>query len=195
MPAAAIGAVASVGGALISSSASKSAANKASAAAKSELAFQQQQYDDWKETFGDVESNLSDYYSNLSPDYYEAAGLQAFEQERKAQMTQLRENLAQRGLATSGVTAAVERADAINAAEQRATIRAEAPSKVAQEQSNFLQIGMGLNPSASYAQSLAQQTQLQQQQSAAASQAAGQAWGSAISTTGKALSDYFGGSK
>ena len=184
MPAAAIGAVASVGGALISSSASKSAANKASAAAKSELAFQQQQYDDWKETFGDVESNLSDYYSNLSPDYYEAAGLQAFEQERKAQMTQLRENLAQRGLATSGVTAAVERADAINAAEQRATIRAEAPSKVAQEQSNFLQIGMGLNPSASYAQSLAQQTQLQQQQSAAASQAAGQAWGSAISTTG-----------
>lgn len=190
MPAAAVMGVASVAGAAISSSAANKASKTAAKSADNQLAFEQQRYDDWQNVFGPVQDNLSKYYQSITPAYYEAAGLEAFQKERDQQLEQLRTNLAQRGLSTSGVMAAIERSSAIDTAQTRANIRREAPAKAAEEQGRFLQIGMGLNPGNSYAAALGQVAQQQQQNANLQQQAAGQAVGSAINTVGSALSDY-----
>lgn len=191
MPAAAVvPAVVGVAGAAMSASASRSASKKAAASAANQLEFEKAQYDDWQSVFGPVQDNLSKYYQSITPDYYEAAGLEAFQKERDAQLQQLQENLAQRGLATSGVAAALERSNAIDTAQTRANIRREAPAKAAEEQSRFLQIGMGLNPSSSYSTALSQTAQAQQANANLQAQAAGSAISSAVGTVGSALSDY-----
>lgn len=190
MPAAAVVGVASIAGSVISSRSASKAANKAASAEEAQLAFAMEQYDDWQNVFGPIQDNLSNYYQSLTPDYYEAAGLEAFQKERDAQLTQLRETLAQRGLATSGVSAALERSTAIDTAQTRANIRREAPSKVAEEKGRFLQIGMGQNPGASYSSALSQITQGRQQNAMLQSQAAGAAIGNTIGTIGTAISDY-----
>lgn len=185
-----IGTVGSVAGSLLSSSSANKASNKAASATQAQLDFEKQQYQDWQNIFGPIQDNLSQYYQSLTPDYYEAAGLEAFQKERDAQMTQLNESLAQRGLSTSGVQAAVERTNAIDTAQTRANIRREAPAKAAEEQSRFLQIGMGSNPANSYSTALSQVAQQQNSSALQQQQAAGTAIGNAISTVGSALSDY-----
>ena len=190
MPAAAVVGVASVAGAAMSANASSKAAKSAAKSADNQLAFEQQRYEDWQNVFGPVQDNLSQYYQTITPAYYEAAGLEAFQKERDQQLEQLRTNLAQRGLNTSGVMAAVERSSAIDTAQTRANIRREAPAKAAEEQGRFLQIGMGLNPGNSYSAALGQVAQQQQQNANLQQQAAGQAMSSAFNTVGSALSDY-----
>lgn len=185
-----IGAVGSVAGGLLSSSSANKASSKAASASQAQLDFEKQQYQDWQNIFGPIQDNLSQYYQSLTPDYYEAAGLEAFQKERDAQMTQLNESLAQRGLSTSGVQAAVERTNAIDTAQTRANIRREAPAKAAEEQGRFLQIGMGANPANSYSTALSQVAQQQNSYAQQQQQAAGQAIGSAIGTAGSALADY-----
>lgn len=190
MPAAAVVGVASVAGAAMSASSANKASKRAASSANDQLAFEKAQYEDWQNIFGPIQENLSNYYQSLTPDYYEAAGLEAFQKERDAQMTQLNESLAQRGLSTSGVQAAVERTNAIDTAQTRANIRREAPAKAAEEQSRFLQIGMGSNPANSYSTALGQVAQQQNTAALQQQQAAGQAVGSAVSTVGSALADY-----
>lgn len=190
MPAAAVVGVASVAGAAMSANSANKASKRAASSANDQLAFEKAQYEDWQNIFGPIQENLSNYYQSLTPDYYEAAGLEAFQKERDAQMTQLNESLAQRGLSTSGVQAAVERTNAIDTAQTRASIRREAPAKAAEEQSRFLQIGMGSNPANSYSTALSQVAQQQNTYAQQQQQAAGQAVGSAVSTVGSALADY-----
>lgn len=184
---AAIAAVGSIGGAVLSSNASSKATRTAANAQNAQLDFDRERYDDWQNIFGGLQENLSSYYNSINPDMYAAAGLEAFEEERSNQMAQLDRSLAQRGLAESGLAATIKTEDAINSAEARAGIRRDAQAKVRDEQTRFLQIGMGQNPGNSVSStlgSIAQNAQVQAQQ---ASQAAGQAMGSAISTTGKAV--------
>jgi hypothetical protein len=185
-----IGAAASVGGALLSNKGAKSAANTAANAQNAQLDFDMQRYDDWQNIFGGLQENLSNYYNSINPDYYVSAGLEAFEKERENQMTRLNETLAQRGLKNSGIAATVGREDAISSAETRANIRREAPRQAREDQSRFLQIGMGQNPASSVSSTLGNISQNATNASNAAQQAAGQAAGQAISTVGKAFGDY-----
>ena len=174
-------------------SSSKSAsrdADNANAATAESLAFEQEKYDDWKETYGGIEDNLSDYYSSLTPEYFEAQGLESFQQEYQTAMTNVQSTLAQRGIEDSGIALATEVSGAQSAATNRATIRAQAPSLAAEEQRSFLQVGLGQNPGASYSRSLAENANRTGQDSRASQQAAGQAVGSAIRTAGTALSSY-----
>lgn len=184
------GAVASVVGAVIANQGAKSAAKTAANAQNAQLDFDMQRYDDWQNIFGGLQENLSNYYSSIDPDYYVSAGLEAFEKERENQMTRLNETLAQRGLKNSGIAATVGREDAISSAEARASIRREAPRQAREDQSRFLQIGMGQNPASSVSSTLGNISQNASNASNAAQQAAGQAFGSAISTVGKAFGDY-----
>ena len=167
------------------------ASKRASSADASALAFEQEQYDDWKYTYGGIEDNLSSYYSSLTPEYYEAQGLEAFQKEYQTSMDNVRSTLAQRGIEDSGIALATEVSGAQSAATNRATIRAQAPSLAAEEQRSFLQVGLGQNPGASYSRSLAESANRAGQESRASQQAAGQAVGSAIRTAGTALSDYY----
>jgi len=92
-------------------------------AEQAQLEFEKQRHTEWKQTYGDIEQNLAQHYTNLSPTIRVVQGLEAFELEKDAALTELRENLAQRGLATSGLAAAVETDFAISSAEERARIR------------------------------------------------------------------------
>ena len=184
---AAITAVGSVAGAVISSKASSKASRQAADAQDAQLAFDMERYYDWQNIFGGVQENLANYYNSISPDYYVAAGLEVFEKEREAQMSKLNETLAQRGLSNSGLAATVATEDAISSAEARASIRREAPRQAREDQSRFLQIGMGQNPGSSVSSTLGNIATNAQTQANQASQAAGQAMSSAISTTGKAV--------
>lgn len=186
-----IGAVGAVGGSIISSRASSKAAKQAGAAQAAQLDFDMERYDDWKNIFGGVQENLSNYYNSISPDYYVASGLEAFEKEREAQMGKLNETLAQRGLSNSGLAATVATESAISSAEARASIRREAPRQAREDQSRFLQIGMGQNPGSSVSSTLGGIATNAQTQANQASQAAGQAVSTAVSSTGKAIAQGY----
>lgn len=189
--AAAVVAAGSIAGSVMSSRASSKASQRAADAQNAQLSFDMERYDDWQNIFGGVQENLSNYYSSISPDYYVAAGLEAFEKEREAQMGKLNETLAQRGLSNSGLAATVATEDAISSAEARASIRREAPRQAREDQSRFLQIGMGQNPGSSVSSTLGGIAANAQTQANQASQAAGQAMSSAVSSTGKAIAQGY----
>ncbi len=173
-------------GAVVSSNAAGKATDAASKASQSELAFNQQRYDDWKEVYGPIQDNLSDYYSNLSPDMYEAQGLEAFNAEYQKAQDAVATSLAQRGITDSGLSAQLEQQGAVSAAQSRAAIRMDAPAKVAELQSNFLQIGLGQDPSGDMAGTLARNTRTTQNIATQSQMAAGQAAGNATTEVGNA---------
>lgn len=190
---------ASVAGSLISSNASSKASKSASAASKEQLEFDKQRYEDWKNVYGPIQDNLSSYYSNLTPDYYETLGLEAFELERNNAMDSIETSLAQRGITDSGVATQIKAEADLGAATTRAQIRRQAPAQLAQEQMNFLAVGQGANPANSVSSTLSQQANSARQTANSAASASGQAWNSAIqsvgSLVGTGLSTYFGDSK
>jgi len=187
-----ISAAIAVGGALLSNNSASKDRGAASAAEANALAFEQQRYDDWKAIYGPMQQNLSDYYSGLSADQYEVQGLEAFELEKEAGMKSLRENLAQRGISDSGLSAATEVASEMSSIQNRATIRQEAPGKVAAQKLGFLQVGLGQNPADNL--SNIQQDQVAGRRSRAneSSRVAGQATGDALTALGDYAHDRWG---
>jgi len=179
-----------VSGAMSSRSASKSA-DAASDASAAQLAFEQERYDDWQAVYGPIQDNLSNYYQNVTPEYYAAVGLETFEQQYQTSLQRMDENLAQRGIdPSSGIAASLESQAELNAAETRAGIRRDSTQQAAEDQSRFLQIGLGQNPASSVSGALSQQASVAQQNSIAAQQAAGQAWSAAIPSVGRAIDAY-----
>ena len=188
-PVAAIAGGSVVSGVLGSRSASKAtAASSASSAAS--LALEKKKYKDWKKTYGGVEENLSEYYNSVTPDYYEARGLEAFQKEQQFAIEQVNESFAQRGIEDSGIALASDISFAQEGATQRATIRTQAPALAAEEQLGFLQVGLGQNPGQSYSRSLAEKANRDAGAANQANAAAGRAVGNAVSTAGSALADY-----
>lgn len=108
-----------------------------------QLAFQREQYEDWKNIYGDLQENLGNYYTSLDPKDYEARGLQAVQQEYQAAKTNLDRSLAQRGISSSGLQAAADTSFSQQLASARADVRLKAPDTVAMEQMKFLGLGLG----------------------------------------------------
>lgn len=183
---AAVGAVGSNIAANKAAGASERASQRTSEASDAELAFAKERYSDWKAVFGDLQENLANYYENLSPELIEAQGIQAIEQERAVALERIDQQFAQRGIGTSGLAQQAKTDVNIATAQDRAKVRAEAPMRVAQEQSRFLQIGLGQNPEGSVQQSLARRTQ---QQNLLASQRQSQAF-QAAQASGQAITDF-----
>ena len=182
------------GSAVLGYSSSRKASKSASASSAASLAFEQQKYDDWQETYGGIEDNLAEYYSTLTPDYFEAQGLEAFQKEHQASTQRVQELLAQRGIQDSGIALASEVSGELSAATSRATIRAQAPALVAEEQRNFLQVGLGQNPGASYSRALSEKAGRDEASARVAEASAGRSISSAITTVGTALSGSAGSS-
>lgn len=181
---------ASVVGSVVSGRSADKASKRASSDSAAELAFAQEQYDDWQAVYGPVQDNLAAYYGNISPEYYEAIGLEAIEGEYEVIRNDLDRSMMQRGITDSGVALSLEKDLAINEAEAKADIRRMAPSMAAEEQSRFLQIGMGNNPSSSVSQALANRTASSQRIAETASAAAGKSIANTIDIIGTGLSDY-----
>lgn len=176
--------------AVVSNKASKRATGASEKASAEQLEFDRQRYEDWLAVYGPIQDNLSDYYMNITPDYYEVQGLEAFEKEKADVLANVNEMLAQRGITSSGLAAETLAQIELGAAQERSRIRADAPRKAAQEQLGFLQVGLGQNPAGDVASTLAQQTAFSQQQAGLAQQSAAQATGQLVSSVGTALVDY-----
>ena len=140
---AAIGVAGSIYSANKASKAAKRAGKQAAAADQARMDFARERQDEWEATYGATEDHLANYYETLSPTLRTVQGLEAFEKEKDIALTNLRENLDQRGIGTSGIAAQQETDIALASAGERARIRAAAPMEVAKEQSSFLQIGLG----------------------------------------------------
>lgn len=181
---------ATVVGAVASSVSASKSRKDARRARQTEMQWQQEQYDDWKDVYGPIEQNLASYYENVSPEYYEVQGLEAFEAERAQVETQLAESLAQRGIVDSGVAASLELQQGFQAAETRAGIRLAAPAQAAAEKLQFLQVGLGQDPSSGLASTLARGTAQSEVSAQQAEAVAGKAVGQAVTAVGTGLADY-----
>ncbi len=185
---------ASIGGALISGIAANSAADTMASSADSELAFAQQQYDDWQAIYGPVQQNLSDYYTNLNADQYAAQGVQYAEEEYTKASEQLNQSLSQRGLMDSGISASIERENSFGLAETKADIRQGADEAVANQQLSFLSVGQGSDPSSALLNTLSDQAAYDAQVSANANSSFSSALGGAVEVGIEGLYDAYGDS-
>lgn len=186
---------ATVVGGVMQKNAADDATESARQASSEQLAFEREQYDDWQEIYGPLQENLADYYTNLTPEFYEAVGLQNYQKELQDTQANIRERLAQSGLSTrSGVEQSLLAQSEIEAAESRASIRSEAQRQVNEDKTRFLQIGLGQNPSSSLSQTLAQRSSNLQSIANQQQQASGQATAAAVESVGTALSEYFNNS-
>ena len=204
----AVSTVVAVGGSIYGAKKAKDAAeaDRDAANARSEaqaeadaaaLDFEKERYADWQEVYGSVEQNLADYYNNVSADYYEVQGLQAFNEEAADVQKQVQEDLAQRGIQGSGIGASIGRTQQVEDAQSRAQIRVDAPRRAAEEKRGFLQIGLGQNPADNVSSALqssasrAERGSLRADELASSSEAAaGKAAGQAITSIATGLSDY-----
>ena len=141
-----IGVAANIYSSSKATSAAKKAGKRADAADDRRMDFEEKRYDEWQDTYGPLEDRLADYYETLTPTLRITQGLEAFEKEKGIALSNFREAMAERNVDRSGVAMQVEKDTAIQSAEVRAKIRADAPMEVAREQSRFLQIGLGQNP-------------------------------------------------
>jgi len=159
--------------------------------------FARTQYQDWLNTFGPVQDNLSAFYSNLTPDYYASRGIEAFNKERDTELNDLNTLISQTNV---GADAAKElrKNESILAAQSKSQIRRYAGEAVANQQQQFLSIGLGNNAAGNYQSELSNNSAYNQQQSAAASAANSQTAGSLVQVSGSlaqtGLNSYFGGS-
>ena len=189
-----IGYIAIAGGTMYAANRASSSAKKgrrsAARAAANQLEFDKAQYDDWLDTYGDVQENLSNYYNQVTPDYYAAIGIEEFEREREQAQIRMDEYMQQRGIVGSGIEASLKMQEELGAAETKAQIRRDAPMMAAEEQSRFLQIGLGQNPAGRMSQTLAQQTAYAQQQANLGAAAAGEAYSAAGQAIGRAIDAY-----
>lgn len=111
--------------------------------ADEQMAYQQELRSQWDEIYGPVEQNLSNYYNNLSPESYETLGIQANQESFQNAQKQLQQQLAQRGISGTGVEAQGLTNLAVQQAGSDARVRMQAPQAVAQQQQQFLGLGMG----------------------------------------------------
>ena len=119
------------------------AADRSYGLTEDQLAFQRSQYEDWKGVYGDIQTNLGNYYNNLSSSNWEAQNYEAIQQQYQKALGQVRQVLAQRGLDDSGVEAKAEIGFAEKMAQQKATVQANADQYVADKKMNFLGLGLG----------------------------------------------------
>jgi hypothetical protein len=108
-----------------------------------ELEFAKEKQADWDKVYGPVQDNLGSYFSMLSPDKYEAAGVQKINEEFAKSEQTITRALAQRGITNSGTAVAALTSLQQTAATDRATVRATADDKVVAEKKAFLQLGLG----------------------------------------------------
>ena len=115
--------------------------------AERQYEFAREQYDDWKSIYGPIEQNLAEFYQNLTPQYFAAQGLQAYEQEFQKNLQETNEFFEVADIET-GVQADLRTKMGLQATRDKAAIKADAPFKVADEKNKFLSVGLGNKASA-----------------------------------------------
>lgn len=188
---AALGVASSASAAKKASSSANAATAASSAATAEQLAFAKEQYNDWKNVFGDVQDNLAAYYKNLTPDAIEASGIQNINQQYSQANKQITQSLAQRGISSSGLEGQAMVDLAQKQAQDTANIRVQAPIMAAQEKMKFLALGLNQGTAAAasvgsayntQASLAANQANMYNQQAASASAGIGSSLSSGINS-------------
>lgn len=178
-----------VGGMMSSKSASKDA-KKSAQADKAALDFEKQRYNDWKAVYGDIQSNLAEFYGGLDSKYFEVSGIEALEQEKTLALENINTVLAQRGIDMSGMAGQAYVDLEMETAKERANIRKNAPLLAKEQQLSFLQVGLGQDPSSSMSQTLANQANNAADRADTSARSSAAATQAALTGVGNALSDY-----
>jgi len=108
-----------------------------------QLQMAKDKQESWDAIYKPIEENLSDYYSTLTPDSYEAKSVIDIQNAYQQQTRELSDAMEQRGLSDSGAWVQAQTDLAMGAARDKATAHTLAPQMVADQQSNFLKIGTG----------------------------------------------------
>ncbi len=133
-----------IAAAVISAYSANKAGKKARRAGDAQLQFnyevfdaEQEKYQRWLDLYGPIEENLAEFYTSITPEVFEAAGLEAEAQAYETGRQQVQTRLAQRGLGGGGLEADLLAKQEIGSAEKRASIRREAPYKAAEIKQQF----------------------------------------------------------
>ena len=113
------------------------------ALAKDQLQFQKDQYGDWLNIYGDIQTNLGNYYKDLDPNKLVSLGLEKQQREFQQVQTAIQRDMAQRGMTNSGQDMVISAQNKVSNATARAAIRAGGDAAVAEQKMQFL--GLGLN--------------------------------------------------
>jgi len=111
---------------------------------KEQIAFQREQYQDWKDIYGDIQENLGNYYKNLDGSSLAALGLENQQREYQTLKRELDADFIKRGISPdSGTAIAADRNLGFQNATARAAIRTNADNAANQEKMAFLGLGLG----------------------------------------------------
>lgn len=111
----------------------------------------QRMLDDWEGTFGGIQDNLSDYYSNLDPTKYSTEAKAKLSQSMDKQMLQFNEDMSAQGLQSAGMKQQAGLESTFRQAEANAAIDLGAEDKVRGMQQGFLNSGANQQASANNA--------------------------------------------
>lgn len=105
------------------------------------LAFAKEQYQDFKDIYGGIERNLSDFYTNLTPELIESQGLEALEKQYQQSKERMNKFFTSNEI-SSGVQSDLFTKGTLQNERDKATVRANAPLKAAEAKQGFLQLGL-----------------------------------------------------
>ncbi len=94
--------------------------------------------------FGPVRQNLADYYSNMTPETYEARMNENIGQQYDASMKQMDAEMARRGIEGSGIQASAISEISTEKARQQSATQQQSEDYVANQQSQWLQQGLAM---------------------------------------------------
>lgn len=112
-------------------------------AAEEALAFQKEQFEYWHDIYGDIQQNLSNFYTNLDPQKYATGSKIAQQTAFQNSQTQVSDTLAQRGLGGGRFESYVNAQANFANESTKANIDFRAPEQVAQLKQGFLSLGLG----------------------------------------------------
>lgn len=133
----------SLGGGIDSERSQHSALKRQSRIANAQLAFNEQQYNDWKNVFGPIEENLAEHFSQLDPESYASHIKDSLSNYFNQAKTQLNRTLAQRGLTDSGLSFEASKDLNQELARQKALADQQANDIVERKKLSFLGLGLG----------------------------------------------------
>ncbi len=103
--------------------------------------FIMQSYDEWENTFGNIQENLSTFYNNLTPDTLAASNLEVQAKSHQQQVIALQRKSGQQGFTTPA--SELLRQDLnVKDAERRAEIRNKAKYELLEKQESFVNEGV-----------------------------------------------------
>ena len=133
----------SIGSSRDAAKAQKNAINAQRDISNAQLAFNQQLYDDWKEVFGPISQNLSEYYQELDPEAYANQIKNQLDAQFSRTRKQVDRTMSQRGIDDSGLSVAVSKDMNQELARQKAIADQQARDIVEQKKLGFLGLGLG----------------------------------------------------